>query len=51
MAILHGFGRWMEEPERYPFRIGIKAGNGAAKAQSFIATKTQSLRDYGSRQG
>jgi hypothetical protein len=50
-ALYHGFGRWTKQTERYPFRISIKASDGATERQSLIATKTQPLRDYGSPQG
>jgi hypothetical protein len=49
--VLHGFGRRTEQAERYPFRIGIKASDGATESQSLVATKTQPLGDYSSPQG
>jgi hypothetical protein len=50
-AVFHGFGRRTKQTERYPFRICIKASNGATERQSLITTKTQPLRDHGSPQG
>jgi hypothetical protein len=41
----------MKQTERYPFRIGIEASNGATERQSLIATKPQPFRDYGGPQG
>src|ERR1035437_7745070 len=50
-GVFPGFGRWMEEAERSPFRIGIKASDGATERQRLVATKTQPLSDYSSPQG